>query len=315
MSASSVIVRASAVAGTQINLGAGGGCILALHPSQQDAIVFNGSITAQLAGCTMVANSDHAAALKFNGSPMTVNAYSIYTRGGIVESGNVNIGLATPAQTNQPVTIPDPYAHLGVASMGGCSHNSFQANSGGATIQISPGTYCNGVSISGSASVNMAPGTYYIDKGNFTMSGHTTLSCTGCTSTNGVTIVLTSRDGTSIGAMDIGSNALIDLKPPSGVDDYYRGILMYQDRRAPSGNAFKLHGTPSTKLTGAVYAPAANISFNGNAALTAGRKCLQMIGQAVVFNGNTSLSVEDCHIYNSPTIAASGAGQQLRLLE
>jgi Flp pilus assembly protein TadG len=312
MSSSSVIITARAVAGTLANNGPGGGCILALHSTVSAAVGFSGSITANLDGCTIVANSNHASAVRFNGA-VVVNAHSIYTLGGIDEIGAVNVSLSLPPQTNQSAPISDPYAGMTVGSLGGCTHNGFSASGGNPTI--SPGVYCNGLQISGSANVNMTPGTYYIDKGDFRMTGHSSVSCTGCIGTDGgVTIVLTSRDGTGIGSVDLGGTTTVDLKPPSAPDDPYRGIVMYQDRRAAAGNAFRLRGTTGTRITGAVYAPSAYIEFYGNAALVDGRKCIQLVGSIVTFAGNPYLSVADCGSYGTPTISAQGS-QSLRLLE
>ncbi|HJQ55301.1 MAG TPA: pilus assembly protein TadG-related protein [Vineibacter sp.] len=311
MSASAVTITARAVAGTLENNGPGGGCILALHPTASAAVGFSGSITADLNGCTIVANSNHASAVRFNGA-VVVNAHSIYTLGGIDEIGAVNVTLSEPAQTHQSAPMSDPYATLTAGSLGGCAHSGYSRSGG--TVTLSPGVYCNGIQISGSTNVYMTPGTYYIDKGDFRMTGHSSVSCTGCSGTDGVTIVLTSRDGTGIGTVDFGGTTSVDLKPPSGPDDPYKGIVMYQDRRAAAGNAFRLRGTTGTRITGAVYAPSAYIEFHGNAALVNGRKCIQLVGKMVTFAGNPYLSVADCASYGTPTISAQGS-QSLRLLE
>jgi Flp pilus assembly protein TadG len=312
MGTSAITVTARAVAGT-VTLAAGAyGCVMALNQSVSNSVLINGNVNASLEPCTIVSNSNNAQSIYMNGS-VTVTANSIWSRGGIVDNGSTIVNLTNPAQANQTYYAADPYASSSVGSIGSCTANNFSLNGNG-SANISPGVYCGGISIGGGKSVNMAPGTYYIDKGNFEMSGSSSISCSGCTGDLGVTIVLTSRDGTSIGTMSLGGSTQVDLKAPSGASDPFRGYSIYQDRRV-AANAMNLTGNGQNKITGAVYAPKAAISLNGNPALTNGRKCVQLIGDTVTFSGSVNLDVGDCEAYGTKPITTTNSNLALRLLE
>lgn len=314
MGSTNISVTARAVAGTEtISSGGTSGCVMALDSSASNAIHLNGNVSANLAGCTIVSNSNNSSAVKFNGN-VNVSANSIYTRGGVQQNGNVTVTLTSPQQTNQSSATTDPHAGSSIPAFGTCNHTGYSL-SGNGTTNMTAGVYCGGISIAGNRTVNMAPGTYYINKGNFSMSANASLSCSTCTGTNGVTIVLTSDDGTGIGSMSVSGNAVIDLKAPSGTSDPFRGYVVYQDRRATTGNGFSLTGNGNMRLTGAIYAPSAAINFSGNASLPSGRKCVQLIGRTVQFSGNANLDVSECSNYGVTQITAGGSSYQLRLLE
>ena len=56
----------------------------------------------------------------------------------------------------------------------GCTETDFKISGEGSTssrIQISPGTYCNGIAIESAAHVNFIPGTYYLKGGGLCQGG------------------------------------------------------------------------------------------------------------------------------------------------
>ncbi|HLI81081.1 MAG TPA: pilus assembly protein TadG-related protein [Candidatus Binataceae bacterium] len=114
------------------------------------------------------------------------------------------------------------YTFLGNVSI--CGNN---------TVNLQPGTYCNGITIAddsygNSPTVNFAPGTYICAGGGLNISGHCTLSGTGCTFHN---CADTSSDGYSSGPISCGAHSSDSVHctlsaPTSGS---CKGMLFTQD--------------------------------------------------------------------------------------
>ena len=74
------------------------------------------------------------------------------------------------------------------------------------------------------------------------------------------------------------STAACLTAPASGP---YKGILMYEDRRAPSRTT-QFNGNSGSVLNGAFYFPSARFFYNGAATMAA--SCLQMVALRLDFN-------------------------------
>ncbi len=159
---------------------------------------------------------------------------------------------------------------------------------GANTVNLQPGTYCNGITIAddsygNSPTVNFAPGTYICGGGGLNISGHCTLSGTGCTFHN---CADTSSDGYSNGPISCGANSGDSVHctlsaPTSGS---CKGMLFTQDSAiggnsgGGSGWGWGWHSGNSTDCTikcdstshldGAVYTPNANCTFSGSSSST-----------------------------------------------
>ena len=72
----------------------------------------------------------------------------------------------------------------------------------------------------------------------------------------------------------------IDLRAPTGTSDPYKGVLFYQDPRAPSNGVNKLNGGSDMVLKGAVYFPNQQIQFNGDNN-SSSNNCTQIIGRTI----------------------------------
>jgi hypothetical protein len=132
--------------------------------------------------------------------------------------------------------------------------------------------------------VTLQPGTYYIDGSSFGVGSQATVIGTG------VTIVLTSSNASSnpgsIATVSINGGANIQLSAPTS--GTYKGVLLYQDRRAPDSGSNTINGNASSFLQGAIYIPNQEADFTG----TAGMKtdCLQLVAKRLVFAGNSTIS-------------------------
>ena len=155
---------------------------------------------------------------------------------------------------------------------------------GANTVNLQPGTYCNGITIAddsygNSPTVNFAPGTYICAGGGLNISGHCTLSGTGCTFHNTSDC---SDDGYSNGPISCGGNSgdsvTCSLSAPTSGS--CKGMLFTQDSSiggsshwgggwgwgsgSSSASSCTLKFNSSSTCDGACYLPNASCTFSGS---------------------------------------------------
>ena len=138
------------------------------------------------------------------------------------------------------------------------------------------------------ANVTLASGIYYLDGGDLNVNGGATL--TG----SGVTLVFTSQNRSGFATASINGNATINLTPPKTGGT--GGMVIFGDRRMPTGTAFTFNGGATQYLGGAIYLPKAAVSFSGGA--NASTNCTQLIGNTVTFTGNSGFAL-NCNNYGT----------------
>ena len=179
------------------------------------------------------------------------------------------------------------------------------------TVTLSPGVYCGGINLTAQSVVTMTPGTYILNRGDFKVGGQTIVTCSCPNPEDGVTIILTSSGSAAdIGNVDIAAGANVTLRAPSGATAEYRGLLFYQDRRAPLGatNSNKFNGGANMNLHGAVYVPQQGVQFSGNNSATT---CTQIVARTVTFIGNSMISNTGCQAAGVAPVTVT----QARLVE
>ncbi len=289
-----VYARAVAVKSTVSN---GSGCVLSLANSGT-GIDITGSATMNMPSCTLISNSSITASVDITGNSNT-NVYTLYT------AGNYSVGGSATFSSSVSPTIhgddtPDPYINVKVPSYSGCDYNNFSSHS---TVTLSPGIYCNGFSLNSHANVTLSPGIYIIDRGSFDIGGQATLSGTG------VTIIFTSSTGSNYASATVNGGATVTLTAPtSGATS---GIAFYQDRNAPTGITSRFNGGSTMDITGALYMPKGDLTFNGGNAITG--SCTQIVSDTVSFSGNNNI-IANCPS-SGMTKIYSGAYGAVRLQE
>jgi hypothetical protein len=228
-------------------------CVIALETQNVTGITFSGNTTANL-GCGVMSNSTGTTAVYANGSAQ-VTASPISAVGRVPASG-AYVGPTTllpyaAAQTDPYASLPTPIVP------NGCSALNVQPNQ---TRTVSPGCYA-GMDIKGT--VTFEPGT--------------------C-----VTFILTSRTAatnpSSIADINMNGNSVLDLTAPdSGT---YKGVLIYQDRRAVYGSSM-INGNSASHYQGAFYFPNRELTFSGNSGMRT--ECLQFVARRLVFTGNSRI--------------------------
>jgi hypothetical protein len=111
-------------------------------------------------------------------------------------------------------------------------------------------------------------------------------------------------------------NAGVNNNITAPTDGVYKGIAIYQDRRAAicTGNCNNLNGNSSSIITGAIYTPKQEVYYNGSGTLTA--TCTMFVSYRVTFNGNSSLSnkFQDLSQCTSAGLPGPSASRVVRLV-
>jgi hypothetical protein len=241
-------------------------CILALDPSSSNAALFSGSSNVKLTGCSVMANSIDADAIKLQGSARLQVDCLISAGGMDLGNGAAKTTCATPITQALPAT--DPFADVPTPPTSSPCQNA-------KSTTLQPGTYCNGLSLNGN--VGLAPGIYVIEAGDFKVNANAHVHG------EGITIFLA---GDSRASMN--GTATVQLSAPTSGP--YSGILFFGDRSSVGGsNTF--NGTADSQLTGALYFAKQQVRYLGNFSGMGG--CSQIVAGTIEWSGNTSIN-QDC---------------------
>lgn len=260
-------------------------CLLALDDSNSLAITNSGNTTVD-ASCGMHSNSAGEPAVAGQGSADIIA--SPVSAVGNIDNSNGSFRADT---VFQPYTVSqrDPFASLPDPLISGSPNNGdVRSNQ---TRILSPGNY-RGMNIQGNAV--LLPGTYFIDgasNGNGNSGpGGLTIGSQATVTGVGVTFILTSStpaNGGSIAGLKINGGATINLTAPS--IGTYKGVLIYQDRRATTmGDSLQVNGNSLSTLQGAIYAPRNEVVMNGTTGMNT--NCLQIVGYRLTFSGNSRIT-------------------------
>ena len=281
---------------------AGKYCVVSLENTSVTGINATGSTDVNL-GCGMITNSVSLNAAVATGSSDVI-ASPIAAVGGIPASNNWG-----PGTVLQPFTIAqdDPFAAVSPPTGQSCNNNVNVANNSTRTFgtDVNSITCVGSLSIAGTATLR---GTIYVDGGGVTIGTQANVTCNECT------IILTNHDNSptaTIGNFEVtGSPQMNWTAPRSGP---YKGLLIYQDRRAVDGTANnrkdKLRGSSSSYFEGAFYFPKQELEFTGATGMNT--NCLQLVSRRVVFTGNSAIT----NTCPGGSGAQSFDGKRVRLVE
>lgn len=270
-------------------------CVISLDDSTDTGVIATGSAMIDL-NCGIFANSRSGNAVSVGGASSVVS-----TPVGAVGGLSASSSYQSPT-TLLPYSNPqdDPFADLPEPEPTDCAAKvRVQPHQ---TVTITPGCY-RGMDIKGTA--HFEPGVYYIDGDALSFGAQAEV--TG----DGVTFILTSEDADtdpeSVADLEMNGGAEIELSSPTS--GTYEGVLIYQDRRAETGETNTINGNSGSELEGAFYFPKQDLLFNGDSGMTT--DCIQLIGNHITFSGNSSIS-NDC-----PTGGGAQAfvGTVVRLVE
>lgn len=289
---------------TAASIPAGGdACIEALDTTSATGITFSGNAAIEMPDCDIFSNTSGSNSAIGQGSS-SITANSVGGVGGVQNSNNFTVTAYRPYSP----PLADPFADAPASNNG--SPNPSDMHCAGHTVtkggkstfvldaltdatNMSTATDINGnpancwSSLSVGANTTLSvPASYsgpiYINGGDATLQGN--FSCASCT------IVLTNNDPSSstIGSIKANAQAVINITAPTSGD--YKGLAVYQDRRAASctGNCNTINGGSGSVITGAIYFPNQEIWYNGNGTTTA--TCTMFVAKRVAFTGNSATS-------------------------
>lgn len=248
----------------------GTACVLALSPEDPGAVTFTGNALSLLNGCNVMSNSLASDSVTVTGSA-DVTVPCVLAAGGVdVDSGLHLTACRQPATFAPPAA--DPFASRAEPSLGGSCRS---LPSGGGSSTLTPGRYCGGGVLRGD--ITLSPGVYVIDGGNVRVNATANLRGSG------VTLYFTNN-----ATVDINGSASLTLSAPT--TGPFKGMLMWGDDDNDPGEV-KLNGNASSRLTGAVYFPTADVEFLGN--FSGSNGCMRLVAHTIRFTGSTSMNA-DC---------------------
>ncbi|MCY7280783.1 MAG: Tad domain-containing protein [Sphingomonas bacterium] len=300
---SAPLIRTSATAATVSS--AGEFCVLSLQNNSKTGIQATGNASIVM-DCGMMTNSTSTNAAAGQGSA-NVTATTLAAAGGIQQSRTWNVG------SYQPYTpaLADPYATLtpDATDFASCASSppSLSINGGNSGLIVSGGACYSSLSIGSNRTLTLRNGTYVISGGSVNIQG--TLNLTNAT------LLLTNKNAgltQPIGSMDMNAGGQINATAPT--TGKWSGMALYQDRRAvdtaPTGNITasspnKINGNSTNKITGVIYFPNQQVTYNGNGTGTS--TCTQFVAKRIYWSGNTGANnfTKNCVLKGMTAITSS----------
>jgi Flp pilus assembly protein TadG len=302
----------------------GTACVLA----KTQSLIIGGNTTLMAPGCLLASNSTDIRSINFNGGTHTIDAAYLAAAGGCDGcSAAVTPGGAAIPYSTYGGGVTDPFANWvpnvvqpalscsGAGSTEGPIHaGTTTATVGGNVISSNYYVICKNWRINASTTTTLpGPGTYFFYGTSLDVQGTLNWTCAGannCSTTTlggpGVTLAFVRDNNGNVGTFGSNALAVMDLKAPAAGYGPYPGLVIYRQPGAhESGvvtSGIQINGSSaSTRLAGAVYAPNADVIFNGNADI-AQSGCLIVVGAKVELTGNSYTRAGNCSELN-PNIA------------
>jgi Flp pilus assembly protein TadG len=323
MSAAPIITATS----TAATVPAGGSaCFEALETANTTGLNFSGNAGIEAPDCDGFSNSGGSnASIARGSSDVTLN--SVGGVGGVQNSNNFHVTSYRPYSP----ALADPFSqvnpdfsqmkcNVGQTTTTTTGHGANQVtttsttygsydltdadNGNIANLKISDGTQANcfhSISVASNTTLTLPSGTYYINGGDLTVQG--TLNCTSCT------FVLTNKDASSpIGNIKNNGNpaSKMNITAPSDSTNPYKGIAIYQDRRAPDCNVCnKINGNNASIIQGAIYLPSQELEYNGTGTTSA--ICTMFVARRLNFSGNSTTTNKFSKLDNCSFVGLGGS--------
>jgi Flp pilus assembly protein TadG len=257
--------------------------VIVLDPSSAGSLTVAGGSNLKSTAAVQVDSSSPTAVNVNNGAQ--INAPVDIVGGKTVAPGSAINGTVTSGAPS----VSDPLAAIATPSVPSATATPLSDYKGFGSFTMQPGLYSGSVSLGNGGTFTMQPGVYYIQGGNFTIANGATLSGSGVT----IYIDNTNVSGTSSpGTINFQGGTTTTLSAP--VSGTYQGMVYFQSRSSSTTPQF---GNGATiKLTGAFYAPAASLTFNGGTSTN--QLSNQMIAKDISISNGATVNVP----YNPATV-------------
>jgi Putative Flp pilus-assembly TadE/G-like len=243
-------------------------CFVSLSPTGAGVLNLNGTSDVKAVGCGVHVNSDSSSAVDLNGAGTSINSANNCFVGGVGSGSN----RIFPPPSSDCAVLPDPFDDLALPTVGACNQNSFKVGAN-KSVTLSPGVYCNGLTISSGANVTLSPGLYIIKNGSMKTSGSAKI--TG----NGVTLLFTGTNA----QFDLSGGTTLNLKAMK--TGALAGFVLYFDPAATLGGTNSFGGNSNTYVEGIMYFGKASISVNGNASVNGSSPFFALFAHTVTLSG------------------------------
>ena len=292
-------------------------CFDATDTSAVIGLNFSGNASIESPDCDGFSNANSANTSVAKGSS-DISLRTIGGVGGIQQSNNFHVSAYRPYSP----PIPDPFASVTPdPSLMNCATKTVIQGGKNVTTAIglddttdtstlASGTNCfASLSVGSNKSLDLdakfgtGVKTFYINGGDLDVQG--TLKCTTCT------IVLTNKTAASpIGNVKVNASSNINMTAPT--TGTYKGIAIYQDRRATDcNNCNKINGNSGSIVQGALYFPSRELEYNGTGTTSA--ICTMFVAKRLNFSGNSATS-NKFRGMDDPVCAGFGLGGGQRIL-
>jgi Flp pilus assembly protein TadG len=221
-------------------------CVIGLEGKGNGTVSLIQEAQLSASNCAVYSNSTARTGLESSGNAM-LTAQLACSSGGYAGAGR---NFSRPPVTDCP-PIKDP-----LASRSAPSHSRWWCKHTGLLIKkkyeiLSPGVYCNGVTIMSGANVVLRPGIYVFRDGPLTISSNASL--TG----KNVGLYFTGKGA----VFNATSDSVVSLSAPSSGS--MAGLLMFQDRNNAEGD-FYIKSRKASNLLGTIYLPNGNFIVDTN---------------------------------------------------
>lgn len=221
-------------------------CVYVLDPTATQSLLVNSGAEVEAPTCEIHVASKASPAAIFNASS-TIDSPRICIAGtNIIDNGGTHANLSTGC-----AVASDPYAgKLPAPSSSSCDYN---ATNYSGSAHLTPGVYCGGFNFNAGPTVTFSPGVYVIKGGDWNVDG-------GSWSGTGVTFYFadTSR-------IQFNSAVAADMSAPTS--GTYEGVFMFE-AAGLSHSPFVLDDSRGFNVTGLIYLPSRNMTFNSASNLT-----------------------------------------------
>jgi len=291
----SITVVATASPSTASTTTSNSVCILLLSPSASQSLLANSGANISGPKCEIDVSSTANPVAMFD-SGVDINVEKVCLQG----ANYTNNGGTVPNLSAGCSTASNPYVgKLPAPPSTTCSNSN--GNYNGGTVSLTPGVYCGWFNFNNAPTVNFAPGVYVIQGGGWNVDGGT------WNGSSGVTFYF--ADSSYI-QYNSGMNLTLNA-PTTGS---YAGILFYEKDGLSNSN-FVFDDSVSETMTGLIYLPSRNITFNSTSNETT--PGITLIANTAIFNTlNWSLSPQTLWpISNSSTTSGGGGATTYHLTQ
>jgi Flp pilus assembly protein TadG len=295
VSTMNLVARAEA-GDAYINTSAGGNCIWT------NGLQFNSSNGAfNLTGCGMYDNGN----LQTNSgdgvtSTSTFLYYGSWSPNNCNSSCNWSLGDSETQPTHTTTQQADPLAGTSAPGQPAASTTASDTTpNSGTTLQ--PGYYANGINLNSGVSVNLTPGLYYMN-GSINVDSGATLTCTGCTGGQGVTLYFTNGSFQP----NSGSTVTLSAATTNATNNAVANMLVWQSSTNSSG--MNMDASTTVTLNGIIYLPDATLTLNSGSGTTINASATSTAVDAndIIVNSGVTFDVN-----GSGALLGGGGGQTL----